>query len=338
MLGLRPWPNKLARPGVIGQAEFGYNILLLLDASWGYRIWPEVTRFRKSGGKVVGVIHDVIPVTHRDAFMPESAAMFRRWFKEILRHSDALICVSRSTAEQVVSFMVGMQKRRKSGLILPVVDHFMLGSELDLVEPGAKVRPDLERMFTNGRHTFLMVGSIEPRKNHAYVLDAFDGVWASGEEATLVILGRQGWKTESFLKRVAGHPRLDKQLFLVRDASDADLDYAYRNASALITASKIEGFGLPVVEAFQRGLPVLCSDIPVFREIAAGKATFFSLSHPQHLIDAVTDFCRNNDASQRGPRQPQTWIGWRESAEQLCDSIMRAVKDGPPRRAAMSAD
>jgi len=170
-----------------------------------------------------------------------------------------------------------------------------------------------------------MVGTIEPRKNHAYVLDAFDSLWAHGEEATLVILGRPGWKTESFLERVADHPQLDKQLFWVRDASDAELDYAYRNASALIIASKIEGFGLPVVEAFQRGLPVLCSDIPVFREIAAGKATFFGLSHPQHLIDAVTHFCRNNDPSQRGLRQPQSWISWRESAEQLCDAIMRAV-------------
>ena len=168
-----------------------------------------------------------------------------------------------------------------------------------------------------------MVGSIEPRKNHAYVLDAFDLFWQQGGIASLVIVGRHGWKSDSLLERIAQHEQLGRQLFLLRDATDAELDHCYRNASALVIASIIEGFGLPIVEAFQRGLPVLCSDIPVFREIADGKATFFDLAHPDHLTGALEGFCRDHASQDRRMRKPQKWLNWRESTEQLISAIMR---------------
>jgi alpha-1,2-rhamnosyltransferase len=157
------------------------------------------------------------------------------------------------------------------------------------------------------------------------VLDAFDAYWALGSDAALVIVGRQAWKTDAFLQRVASHKQLDRRLFLVRDATDGELDYAYRSASALVIASEIEGFGLPVVEAFQRGLPVLCSDIPVFREIAEGKATFFDLSQSCRLTETLVEFCRLHHVAQRGTRLPQKWLTWQESTDQLCAAIKRAL-------------
>jgi alpha-1,2-rhamnosyltransferase len=140
-----------------------------------------------------------------------------------------------------------------------------------------------------------------------------------------VIVGRQSWMMPAFLERVARHPQRDRRLFVLRDASDAELDHCYRQASALVIASEIEGFGLPIVEAFQRGLPVLCSDIAVFREIADGRATFFNLSDPGHLANALSEFCRRVAPGARRQRDPQGWIGWRESTEQLFAAIIRAL-------------
>ena len=179
-----------------------------------------------------------------------------------------------------------------------------------------------------------MVGSIEPRKMHSYVLDAFDGFWASGASGALVIIGRQGWKTEEFLQRVALHPELGRQLFILRDATDAELDHCYRKSSSLVIASEIEGFGLPVVEAFQRGLPVMCSDIPVFREIADGKAVFFSLADPRNLTQALQEFCARMSLNERRERRPQGWIGWRQSAEQLVTAVIGIRRRTPPVREA----
>ncbi len=328
-LRLRPWPQRTTeRAGPISLDEYAScdgSILVLLDSSWTFPIWPAVERFRRSGGKVVGVIYDLIPLTHPHTSVLNLTVAFRAWLQEHLRHTEAFIGISRSTADQVAQFIAASADKGEVPCRPVAIDHFHLGSELDLVELENEPRPEIKRIFDVERHVFLMVGSFEPRKNHSYVLDAFDAHWAQGGDAALVMVGRQGWKTEFFLERVAGHEQRDRRLFLVRDATNSDLDYAYRSASALIIASEIEGFGLPIAEAFQRGLPVLCSDIPVFREIADGKATFFSLAQSCHLAEALMEFCRSHDVAQRSARTPQSWITWRESTDQLCAAIVRAL-------------
>ena len=128
-----------------------------------------------------------------------------------------------------------------------------------------------------------MVGSIEPRKSHEYVLNAFESLWAAEINVSLVFVGRNTWKSDALLERISSHQRLNQNLFLLRDATDVDLDFCYNHSSALIIASTVEGFGLPIVEAFQAGLPVIASDIPVFREIAKDNATYFLLDNTESL-------------------------------------------------------
>jgi O-antigen biosynthesis alpha-1,2-rhamnosyltransferase len=323
-LGLRPWPQRMAEYGsTIGLDEYAScdgSILVLLDSSWHAPIWPAVARFKRTGGKVVSVIYDLIPITHPHTCVPTLTIAFKAWLRKSIRYSDAFIGISRSTADQVAKFVTARAAKDRSA-----IDHFYLGSELDLIEHRDEPRSRIKRLFDVKRHVFLMVGSFDPRKNHAYVLDAFDSYWALGGDASLVMIGRQAWKSESFLERVANHEQLDQRLFLVRDATDVEVDYAYRSASALIIASEIEGFGLPIAEAYQRGLPVVCSDIPVFREIADDKAIFFDLSHSDHLVHALTEFYRVHSVEQRDIRTPQSWITWRQSTDQLCAAIMRAL-------------
>jgi len=183
--------------------------------------------------------------------------------------------------------------------------------------------PVVQKIFTQDSHIFLVVGSIEPRKNHTFILDAFERFWDAGGRGTLLIVGAHGWKNEAFLDRVKHHPKNGGELILLRSANDADLNFAYQNASALVIASQVEGFGLPIVESFQYGLPVLCSDIPVFREIADGKATFFDLSDPDHLERALTEHCRTHYAADRAHRVPRPYLSWEQSTQQFYDEITK---------------
>jgi alpha-1,2-rhamnosyltransferase len=305
-------------------ARLDGSILVLLDASWSYPIWPAVERFHRGGGRVVGVLYDLIPLTYPHTSTPEHVAAFGGWLRQHARHSDAFIGISRSVAAEIRAFLAGLTDGGRVSR-RPNVDHFLLGSELDLFHAGASVRPVVAGIFGKAQNAFLMVGSIEPRKNHQFVLDAFDRFWAQGGTATLVLIGGHGWDNKRLLRRIAQHPRLDQQLFLLRDAIDAELEFAYRNAAALIIASEAEGFGLPIVEAFQHGLPVLCSDIPVFREIADGKATFFNLSESRNLTEALVAFCQQHDARRREARTPQSWYTWSESTDQLCAAVFRVL-------------
>ena len=290
------------------------DALLLLDSSWHLPVWPAVQRFKVRGGMVISVAYDLIPISHPDACVPDLVASFEQWFRNVTHLVDAYIAISQATATALADYLSseGGDARHTA----PIA-HFYLGSELDFHLGDENVRPGIRDMFRTDAHVFLMVGSIEPRKKHAFVLDAFDRLWDAGGDGCLVIIGRQGWRTEDLLERIGNHPEAGKRLHVLRDASDSELDHAYRNASALIIASEAEGFGLPVVEAFQRGLPVLCSDIPVFREIADGRATFFSLEAPDQLTSAIADFVSKHDPATRWERSPTAWLTWRESTEQL---------------------
>jgi glycosyltransferase involved in cell wall biosynthesis len=311
------------------------DILLLLDSSWTVPLWPAVERFKRRGGYVAGVIYDLIPISHSYTSVPELVAAFTEWVDSHARNTDVFVAISKTIANQLAQHLLADEPSNASPAD-PVISYFHLGSELDFIIDPNDVRLAVVEIFVKPEHVFMMVGSIEPRKNHAFVLDAFDRLWQSGQSATLVIIGHNAWKTQDVIDRIVEHPQFGQQLFLLRDATDSELDHAYWNASALIIASTIEGFGLPVVEAFQRGLPVLCSEIPVFREIADGRATFFDLDDPDRLAAALMDWCETHDPATRRVRAPQSWLTWRESTEFLLSTVIsamdgKAIPATPPR-------
>jgi O-antigen biosynthesis alpha-1,2-rhamnosyltransferase len=222
--GLRPWPQPaLEMPGPDSLDDYQSllgSVLVLLDSSWMFPIWRAVARFRKRRGKIAGVIYDLVPITHPHTSVPVLTAAFEAWMKEHVRHTEAFIGISRSTANELRRYLdrlVPIQGCRSYG-----VDYFHLGSELDFAGAGDRPRSEMERIFAGERHAFLTVGSFEPRKNHGYVLDAFETHWARGGDSAIVMVGRQAWKTDDFLERVACHEQLGRRLFLVRDASDAE--------------------------------------------------------------------------------------------------------------------
>lgn len=109
-----------------------------------------------------------------------------------------------------------------------------------------------------------MVGTIEPRKGHSRVLSAYEHLWDEGLQEVLVLIGKRGWKCESTIKKIENHPELVIRLYWFESASDEFLDQVYRISNFLIAASYGEGFGLPVVEASNYGIPILARNIPIF--------------------------------------------------------------------------
>ena len=299
----------------------GGNVLLLIDGSFSIPIWPAVARFQTAGGTAHVVVHDLVPITHPETVGDGVTTEFTLWIKQALRQQARFLSVSNTVATQVGRYLAGLTAQGFPAVPAPPRG-FHLGSELDLSDPSRTPRPQVQAVFDGDEHVFIAVGSIEPRKNHRYLLDAFDLYWRAGGTGKLAIIGRVGWKTEDLVARITGHPLYGQRLFLLRDIDDSELAHAYSAASALVIASIAEGFGLPVVEAFQRGLPVLCSDIPVFREIAEGRATFFDLADPQNLADALQAFAATNDPAQRRVRHPQPWLTWCESTGQLLDAVL----------------
>ncbi len=150
---------------------------------------------------------------------------------------------------------------------------------------------------------FLFVGTLEPRKNLPTLLKAFEETGLS-ETLDLVLIGRFGWKTEK-----------PKGIRHLENLGDADLANWFKHAEALVMPSFYEGFGLPLLEAFSFGCPVIASDIPVFREVAGSKATYFdprdSSDLAWHLLHGLD---RKTDTSALLSRAKE--FNWTKSAEE----------------------
>jgi glycosyltransferase involved in cell wall biosynthesis len=116
----------------------------------------------------------------------------------------------------------------------------------------------------------LIVGTVEPRKNHAVLLDAMEQLWRDGEDVDLVVVGRAGWNNDATIARLRSHPETGRHLHWYQGIGDHTLAHLYRAATIVAVPSVTEGFGLPVIEGLSAGAPVLSSTGGALAEAGAG--------------------------------------------------------------------
>lgn len=293
-------------------------------------------KMRNIGVRQHFVVYDLLPLIRPECFDPTGVRMLRRWYDSIAEVADGIMCISRAVADEFEAWLQQSRPERQRPLS---VGWFHLGADLAVVETehvsDTPVSTSLVEL--GGRPTFLMVGTIEPRKGHVQALDAFDRLWAQGIETNLLIIGKPGWLVDDLLKRLRAHPQRGKRLFWFEKAGDDLLLAAYHHASALLMASEGEGFGLPLIEAAHHGLPLIVRELPVFREIAGEHAHYFTGFGAGDLADAL---CAWLELDARG-RVPQStgmrWRTWKEATEQLVETVCREAwvhrwMPGPGRR------
>jgi glycosyltransferase involved in cell wall biosynthesis len=279
--------------------------LILVDAFWTYDIAKSIDKTKLPREQIYSLIYDLIPVNHPEFVEELTQPLFMKRLPELASRVKNFIGISNSVATELTEYL---------GKVLPKgnfnLDYFLLGSDFRPPKQSGTI-PKRERYETifEGEPVWLVVGTIEPRKNHAFILDVFDELWMQGKQDKLVIIGRIGWKCDHVIARMQHHPELDKKLFFFADASDEELLFAYRRSQGLIFASYVEGFGLPIVEAMASGLRVFCSEIPVFREVGAEYPEYFSLETKKPLVDLISK--NKKDV----PPKPKKWMTWDESAD-----------------------
>jgi glycosyltransferase involved in cell wall biosynthesis len=167
-----------------------------------------------------------------------------------------------------------------------------------------------------------MVGSIEPKKNHVFVLDELAPILArEGGDARLTIVGRLGWLHEPIVRRIDEACR-EGDVRWLQDCDDDGLLALYAEADALIQASQAEGFGLPIIEAAAMGSPVICSRHPTAREVAPPDARFFDL-RPGDLAATVAALDRPALAQWKAAIAQRPWRSWAETVSEVFDVILR---------------
>ena len=280
-----------------------------------YRQW------RNRGVGVYFVVYDLLPVRPQHYFPPEAEASHTDWLAVVAQAADGALCISQSVADDLQSWLSNLPTGAPPAL---QVTHFPLGHDIENSVPTRGLPEDAEllRARLAARPTFLMVGTVEPRKGHAQTLAAFELLWARGLDIHLVIVGKQGWMVESLVDNLRGHKENGQRLFWLEGISDEYLERVYNIATGLIAASEGEGFGLPIIEAARHGLPIIARDIPVFREVAGQYASYFANTlQASSIADTVQEWLAlsKNDTRLAAHRIPRAT--WEDSARTILEIV-----------------
>ena len=282
------------------------DMLFLADSAWVVpeRFVPSIERVRENGGDVAVFFHDIIPLRFPETCGEGMPQAFRAWTEFAVKHADLFVCNSRTTAEDLELWVEEFKPSRRSGQRFGYVH---LGSEVLEQEVGHRVRPELQALFQSVCPTFVAVGTLEPRKDHATIIKAFEKVWADGVQVNLLLIGKMGWGVDRLAAQIRSHPELGKRLFWPENVTNAELELAYRSACGLIQASVWEGFGLPLVEAARFGTPLLLSDIAIFREIAGDDARYFPVRGDNVLAELLVSASSANLGSSGLMKRALSW-------------------------------
>jgi glycosyltransferase involved in cell wall biosynthesis len=271
-----------------------------------------LTDMRLAGAKIFFVLYDVLPLQRPDCFPPEADGIFRPWTEMVARIADGVACISRQVCRDFADAADVLGVKRPTPLALW---HFPLGMSLPTAAHSEQpLRQDVAELVSAREPLVMMVGTLEPRKGHSQALSAMEQLWLQGYNATLVIVGKQGWMVEALIERIHAHPEHGKRLHWLAGASDGELDALYAKSAAVLCASEAEGYGLPLIEAASRGVAVIARDIPVFREVAGHCAAFFSGTNPEGL---AAEIARVLDADSREIDIAPGHHTWHESVARL---------------------
>jgi glycosyltransferase involved in cell wall biosynthesis len=181
-----------------------------------------------------------------------------------------------------------------------------------VVAPGVrtfKPRPTASRTVCD-RPYFVVLGTIEPRKNHLLLLNLWTRLASVvAEPPRLLVIGARGWENEQVVDLLERSRRLRGLVEEHNGLSDAEVGALLCDARALLLPSFAEGFGLPLAEALASGIPVICSDIPVFREVGRDAPEYHDPLDLQGWSQAVVEYSRPD--SMRRASQMQRLAQWR---------------------------
>lgn len=279
---------------------------------------------RQRGVTVKFLVHDLLCITQPDHFPPGSAEGFSSWL-QVVGECDGAICVSQTVANELRDWMSSRTWKRIRDFQITANPN---GANVDGSTPTRGLPDNADDVVAALKRcpSFLMVGTLEPRKGHTQVVEAFEYLWETGTDINLVIVGKQGWMAERLIERLRGHKELNRRLFWLDGIDDEYLERVYAASTCLISASYGEGFGLPLIEAAQHKLPIIARDIPVFREVTGEHAFFFRVETSKELAEAMQDWL-SLYKQQAHPRSDDLrWLTWAESAGRLISILTGSTR------------
>jgi len=271
-------------------------------------------RIERHDLKAVFFVHDLIPISHPEYCRPGEDARHRQRVDTVLRHGHAVVVNSRFTRDTLQNYADQSRLRVPPWVMAPLATP----EWVDSASPAPLDTP-----------YFVMLGTIEPRKNHLLILHVWrELVERMGNAAPrLVLIGQRGWECENAVDMLDRCGALRGFVIERPACPDAELHAWLKHARALLFPSFVEGFGMPLVEALDLGVPVIASDIPAFREVAGDIPDYVSPIDGAGWLALIASYTSFDSA----PRQAQiermsgfrapTWDAHFEVVDRLLEEV-----------------
>lgn len=238
-----------------------------------------LTALRMCDARVTVFVHDTIPLDYPQYQRPETRNRFRAFLTRVEMNADLVICNSRQTVADLNRHM----GRAPSTIVAP------LGVEP--APPGRAPDGPWSAPF------FVTLGTIEPRKNHALLMQ----LWPDIPDAHLLVCGGRGWENHAvFAALDAGADRIHE----LPGLGDAEVAALMQGSAGMLFPSLAEGYGLPPMEAAALGVPVLCNDLPVYREVLDDIPVYADTADGYLWRQSIIQMAEDHRAG-RGNREPR---------------------------------
>ncbi len=284
-----------------------------LDAAWMCRLKRSylLPILKKQGARIIAHIYDIISVTNPQYCLERGVYNFMDYIGAHLQYADEFIVNAQATADELERLANRLECRLPGCTVVP------LGADFHAMETvrAEEVNGSLAEAVSKGSFV-LMVGTIEPRKNHKLLLEAYDiGLKQAG--LNIIMAGYMGWNMEEFEQKLKNHPDFGKGVYHFTGLSDKEISYLYQNAKCLVFASYTEGYGLPIIEALQRGTPVVAADVPVLREVGGDFCLWFEQDNVADLAKKVLATEEKNKTVLQETIGKLPVVTWEESFKEL---------------------
>jgi glycosyltransferase involved in cell wall biosynthesis len=234
------------------------------------------TKLKRRGLHFIFMLHDLIPIEHAEFFQEGNKAGHMVIIEKMLTLGRGIITNSQATLDALIAYT------SDNGFSLPQ-------TTVALLAPGRSVTPPQSRPILSPY--FVVIGTIEPRKNYCFLLQIWQQlIKRLGDKAPrLVIIGKRGWECENVLDLLE-RCELLRGYVIEKPCSDEEVVTYLYHSQALLFPTFAEGYGMPVVEALSLGIPVIASDLPVFREFAADIPQYLDPLDGKGWLDTIESY------------------------------------------------
>ncbi|MFT3876818.1 MAG: glycosyltransferase family 1 protein [Propioniciclava sp.] len=307
------FPGELIDSRIPSSSAPVWAVAELLAGAWERRVRPDVIHSPANFGpwltrapRVV-TIHDLLSFRHPEYVPGRLAAVQRALLRGTARAASRVITVSEASAADIVGYLG----------VAP--------GKIDVVPPAGSGR-HAEPGEREDRLLFSL-GNRLPHKNFPLLLEALALIEPSARPGLVL----PGGGAEDPLAPLVERLGLGGSVRLAGWLAQSEVDRLYARATALVFPTRFEGFGLPVLEAMSAGCPVLCSDLPVLREVGADAAAYVDTTSAERLAEAITallaDAPRRAELSASGIARAAEF-SWEATARGTIASLERAAADG----------